>query len=466
MMNSLFWAAALFLGTGLGFVGAWLFLRQAYVGRSDYSALALAKQGAEAKAEERRLELEKSQTELKAERAKFEQKAQETQNKIIDATQQAVRAETENKGLQEKIAEGETALKNLEIRFENLANRIFQEKTNQFRQDSETSLGQLLLPLKGELEEFRKNVANSFGQHANEQYSLKKEIEKIVLANKEIVEQAGNLTRALKGDTKIQGNWGEVILEKILEESGLRKGVDYVLQGEGLAMVDAEGVRQKPDAVVMLPENRHIIIDAKVTLTHYERYFNATNDMERAGALKQFLASVRAHVQGLEQRRYQKSDKLETPDFVLMFLPIEGAFTLAIQQDQALHAYAWDRKIAMVGPTTLFVSLRTIASLWRIMRQEQNAQTIAQQAGDLYDKIVALAEDMLDIGKRIDSTKKAYEAAYNKLAGGRGNILGRIEKLKILGAKTSKAMPSGLINYDDSDVQEEAVLDHQDAISA
>lgn len=456
MTTNIFVGAMFLIGCGLGVLGAWLILRRGYIAKSDHHALAALKQTAETKAEERKAEIDKLQAELRGERGKSEQKAQEFHAGILDVTQQIARLETENKGLHEKLSQGETALKNMELRFENLANRIFQEKTDKFRQDSEVSLGQLLQPLKGELEQFRKNVTDSFGKHANEQHSLKNEIERIVQANKEITEQAGNLTKALKGDTKTQGNWGEVVLEKILEDCGLRKGADYILQGAGLDLMGDGGARQKPDVIVMLPENRHIVIDAKVTLTYFERYYNEADAVKRDAALKQFLASVRAHVQGLEQRRYQDNDQLITPDYVFMFMPVEGAFMLAIQQDQALHEYAWARKIAIVGPTTLFATLRTIASMWRIVRQEQNARKIAQQAGALHDKVAAFAEKMQDIGKKIDAAQSAYDSAWKQLSAGRGNILSKIDRLREMGVKTSKALPRELMIDNDAEDAEDA----------
>ncbi len=262
-----------------------------------------------------------------------------------------------------------------------------------------------------------------------------------------MTQETEGLTKALRGDVKAQGDWGETKLRKILEESGLRKGTDYIEQGDGLALKHIEdGSVIKPDVIVMLPERKHIIIDSKVSLTHYSRFSNAQNDAERASHLEDYLASVKKHVDGLEKRRYQDTEKLGTPDFVLLFMPIEGAYSLAIQQDDNLHHYAWDKKIVIVCSSTLFATLKTIASIWRLELQNQNAIEIARQGGALYDKIALFVEDMVKLGTQLDTTKKTYDNTMNKLSSGTGNILRRTENLKKLGAKASKKLPPDLIN--------------------
>lgn len=339
--------------------------------------------------------------------------------------------------------------KKFSLQFENLANRIFEQKSSAFRKESQDGISQLLAPLKERLQEFQKKVDDSFGQQAKEQYSLKKEIENIVAANQKMTLQAESLTRALKGDVKVQGNWGEVVLEKILDMSGLRRDIDYIVQGADLKLKHTEGGSHlKPDVVVMLPEDRHVIIDSKVSLTAYERYCAASEETERAQALREFNASVRAHVQGLEQRRYQDTDTLGTPDFVLMFLPIEGAYALAMQSDPALYAFAWEKRVAVVCPPTLFISLRTIASLWRIELQNRNALEIARQGGNLYDKLVGFVEEMQNLGKRLGMAQQSYDEAFRKLSTGTGNIVKRAEDLRALGLKTAKKMPKGLTETD------------------
>lgn len=391
-----------------------------------------------------KLSSEKNLSELKEE-------LKSAREKLEAKLEQTARLEAEKKGLDEKILQHrqdiEEMKKEFHLQFENLANRIFEEKTSKFKKDSEEGLGQLLNPLRERLQEFQKKVDESFGQQAKEQFSLKEEINRIVLANEKITVQAENLTNALKGESKTQGNWGEVILEKILEDSGLQKNVTYRVQAD---LQNTEGERLRPDVIVMLPEDKHIIVDSKVSLTHYEQYFSESDDTKRAALLKQFLSSVRSHVVGLEQRKYQDTEKLNTPDFVLMFIPIEGAYALAVQQDTALHSYAWDKRVAIVCPSTLFISLKTIANLWRIETQNRNTLEIARQGGGLYDKVVGFVEEMERLGERIDKTKEVYDKACNQLWRGKGDIVSRTEKLKALGVKATKKMPSKLL--DDADV--------------
>ena len=379
------------------------------------------------------------------------------------AKQCAVRLEAEKKALEEKYLQHQQDLDKMGVQFENLANRIFEEKTTKFKKESEEGLGQMLAPLRERLQEFQKKVDESFGEQAKEQFSLKKEIERIVLANEKITLQAENLTNALKGESKTQGNWGEVILEKILEDSGLRKGVDYIAQGAQMELKSADGGRQHPDITVMLPENKHIIIDSKVSLTHYEQFFSEADEQKRIVLLKQFLHSVRTHVNGLEKRRYQDSEKLGTPDFVLMFIPIEGAFMLALQQDSTLHGYAWDKGVGIVCPSTLFISLKTIANLWRIETQNRHTLEIVRQGGKLYDKMVGFVEDMQKIGHHIDKTKDCYDGALNKLSVGKGNALKLTENLKMLGVKATKKMPEQFLEDDEAEASSVSLLEKEGA---
>jgi DNA recombination protein RmuC len=364
--------------------------------------------------------------------------------------------DTEKKALEERLRTQAGELEQLEkrfaLQFENLANRIFEEKSAAFKKESQEDLNTLLSPLREKLAEFHKKVEDSFGQQAKEQFSLKREIENIVSVNQKMTLQAESLTRALKGDVKAQGNWGEVMLEKILEESGLRRGEDYTLQGAELGLKDEQGRVQKPDVVVNLPDAKHVIIDAKVSLTHYERYCAAEDEAARAGALKEYLNSIRAHVAGLEQRRYQDTAGLGAPDLVLMFMPVEGAYSLAVQEDRALHASAWDKKIVIVSPVSLFATLRTVASLWRIERQNRNTLEIARQGGALYDKIAGFVKDMEELGKKLGSAQEVFDKAYKNLSTGPGNILKRTQDLQALGVKTSKTLPqASLAEQDDAE---------------
>lgn len=345
--------------------------------------------------------------------------------------ERAITAEAKRELLEKEL---EQTQEKLRVEFKNTATNIFEDFSNKFTVQSEKKISDLLNPLRDRLGEFQKKIDDSFTTQGKEQHSLKAEIEKIVL-------QTDGLTRALRGDVKAQGNWGEVMLERILEESGLRPGEDYIIQATGMGLESEHGGRLQPDVIVNLPDKKHIIIDSKVSLTAYERYCNETDENLRQSQIKEFIRSIKNHVNGLEQKRYQDIEKLGTPDFVMMFLPIEGAYSLAIQADSELHSYAWGKKIVLVCPATLFATLRTIASIWRIERQNLNAQEIARQGGALYDKFAGFLGDMEDINKHINNLHKAYDNASNKLVSGRGNILNQAEKLKLLGAKTSKSLP-------------------------
>lgn len=326
--------------------------------------------------------------------------------------------------------------------FENLARRIFDDNSRRFSEQSKENMTQLLNPVREKFQEFQKLIGDAFGNQAKEQFALKEEIKRIVQVSDTMRVQTESLTKALKGDVKAQGNWGEVILERILEESGLREGIDYILQGAGLSLKAEDGKHQKPDVIVKLPEGKHVVVDAKVSLTHYEQ-FTATG----VEAMKrQFIESVRLHVTGLSSKAYAEQESLASPDFVLMFLPIEGAYSLAMQADPGLHQYAWERKIVLVCPSTLFATLRTIASLWRLELQNRNVQEIARQGGNLYDKFVLFVEDLKSIGDQLERTGKAYKGAMNKLVEGTGNLVARAESLRKLGAKTSKQLPKELLD--------------------
>lgn len=383
---------------------------------------------------------------LEAEKKSAEEKLSHVQHELV-------RTQTEKEALAKQISQGREDLEKMEhkfsLQFENLANKIFDEKSEKFKAQSSENLNSLLNPLKEKLNDFHKKVDDSFGKQANEQFALKEQIKMIVDANSQLANQAEGLANALKGDTKAQGDWGEIVLEKLLEDSGLRRDVDYTLQGAGLGLKDADGKLQKPDVIINLPENKHVILDSKVSLTHYERYHSELEEAARPAHLAQFLASVKQHVKDLEKRRYQDTDKLGTPDFVLMFMPIESAYMLALQEDRELHQFAWDKGVAIVCPSTLFSSLKTISSLWRLVDQNQNAVEIAQKGGALYDKIVGFVGDMEKLGGQLKTLENTYEGAMNKLSSGKGNILTRTENLKTLGVKTSKSLPQNLLSGDD-----------------
>ena len=330
----------------------------------------------------------------------------------------------------------------LRAQFAELAGRIFDEREQRFAQTSEQRLGQLLDPLKEHLKAFEKKVEDSYQNEARERFSLGKELERLQLLNQRLGDEATNLTRALKGQ-KTQGNWGELVLERVLEQAGLEKDREYFTQ---VSLKSAEGERFQPDVLIQLPGEKQIIVDAKVSLTAWQQWIAAEDEASRQQALKQHLISLRAHLKGLSGKDYQRLEGLTSLDFVLLFMPIEAAFAAAVQAEPELFQEAFAQRVVIVSPTTLLATLRVIDSLWRQERQSQNAREIAERAGQLYDKFVAFVGDLDEVGTRLGQLDKAYAAARNKLVDGRGNLVGRVENLKLLGARASKALPAELLD--------------------
>jgi len=390
--------------------------------------------------------------EYKKEIEELKTQLSEISDQYHDTKSDLIRTQAQRDSLKDLMESRKEDQKSMEMRFENLSNKIFEEKTKKFKEESQENIGQLLSPLREKINDFHKKVDESFGNQAKEQFSLKEQIKNIVDVHEKMTIQTESLTKALKSDSKAQGNWGEIILEKILQDSGLQKGIDYITQGAGLGLKHPEtGGQLKPDIVLHLPDEKHLVIDSKVSLTAYERFCSEEDEIARTQDLKNFLASVRKHVTDLEQRRYQDTENLGTPEIVLMFMPIEGAFMLALQQDRDLHQFAWDKKVAIVCPSTLFATLKTISSLWRLAKQNQNAQEIADKGGALYDKVAGFVEDMQTLGRQITTAENTYKKTMNKLSEGQGNILRRTEQLKSLGAKTSKTLPNEYINDFETD---------------
>jgi DNA recombination protein RmuC len=343
-------------------------------------------------------------------------------------------------------SELENVHKKYTTEFENIANRILDEKSQKFTEQNKTNMDVILNPLKDNIKRFEEQVQKAYKSESDERITLKTEIKNLVDLNKQISEEANNLTKALKGENKTQGNWGELILEKVLERSGLVKDQEYRLQ---YSTSNDDGKRIQPDAVIMLPDNKHIIVDAKVSLIAYEAFVNSVTDDERSVLIKDHLLSVRTHVKSLSEKNYPTSTDFNTPDFVLLFIPIESSFIVAVQADQELFNFAWDKKIVIVSPSTLLATLRTIASVWKQERQTKNAIEIAKQSGALYDKFVGFIEDMDKIGKSIDASRTAYDGAINKLHKGSGNLVKRAQDIEKLGAKTTKQIASKFIENDE-----------------
>lgn len=386
---------------------------------------------------------------LKSALAKAEDQLVDARAQIAELQKSLGAADSDRTHLQEKLSTHKQELEKLQAQFttqfENLAGKIFQQNLSQFRESSEKNLGLLLNPLRDRIQEFQKKVEDSYSNEARERFALKGEIEKIILANEKMSREASQLTQALKGDVKVQGNWGEMILERILEVSGLRDGIEYLRQAEGLGLKDTDGRDQRPDVVILLPDQKHLIVDSKVSLLHYERWARAEVATEKESWGQQFLASIRTHVDGLSKKRYQDLEGLGTPDLVMMFVPIEGAFSAALQLDQELYAWAWAKSVVLVSPTTLLATLRTVASVWKQENQTKNALEIARQAGALYDKFAGFTEDLADIDQKLGGAKAAYDRALQKLSTGKGNLVSRVESLKKLGARASKQITPELL---------------------
>lgn len=328
------------------------------------------------------------------------------------------------------------ASEKLELKLKTLTQEIFEEKSKRFREDSLRGMELILNPFKDKMNDFQKKVEEMHLTDTKDRIKLHAEIERIVLTGQKMSTETENLTRALKGDVKMQGNWGEMILEKLLETSGLRNGEEFILQGKNMGLKDEEGRTQQPDVIINLPQNKHLIVDSKVSLVAYERYVNEASEED----LSHFLDSLYAHIKGLSSKNYQQLDKLATPDYVMLFIPIEGAFMLAMQKDRELFAHAWDKNIMLVGPSTLLATLRTVASLWKQERQTKNAIEIARQAGQLYDKFVGVAGDLDHMQSQIRKVGNQFDDLRSRMLTGRGSLASRMENLKELGAKTSKSL--------------------------
>ncbi|WP_322981726.1 DNA recombination protein RmuC [Pseudomonas sp. C11] len=342
---------------------------------------------------------------------------------------------------QQRLDDLQGARDELRAQFSELATKIFDEREQRFAETSQQRLGQLLDPLKERIQAFEKRVDESYQQEARERFSLGKELERLQQLNQRLGDEATNLTRALKGQ-KTQGNWGELVLERVLEHAGLEKGREYRTQ---VSLKSASGERYQPDVLVNLPGDRQVIVDAKVSLSAYQQFVAAEDEASRQQALRQHLVSLRSHLKGLSGKDYQRLEGLHSLDFVLLFVPIEAAFATALQAEPDLFQEAFEQQVVIVSPTTLLATLRVIDSLWRQERQGQNAREIAERAGQLYDKFVAFIADLDEMGSRLQQLDKAYGAARNKLVDGRGNLVGRVENLRLLGARASKNLPADLL---------------------
>lgn len=398
--------------------------------------------------------LQNKLTSLSADKEDTRVQLEKEREQRIHLSNELTQSQTEYKNLQERLreqkAEVEELNKKFSLEFKNLAQEIFEEKSKKFTEQNKNNLTDLLNPLKEKISEFQKKVEDTNKQGIERNSSLSQQIKHLSDLNKQITKEAENLTKALKGDSKAQGNWGEVILERILEKSGLQKGREYETQ---VSVTNDEGKRFQPDVIVHLPDDKKIIIDAKVSLTAYERFSSQEDNDLKISELKTHIQSVKTHVKSLSEKNYQSLYDIEGLDFVLLFIPIEPAFTLAVQNDSEMFNDAYARNIVIVSPTTLIATLRTISSIWKQENQNKNALEIARQGGALYDKFQGFTEDLLSIGKHINNTQSTYQDAMKKLAEGNGNLVRKTEQLKKLGVKTTKNLDPVLLERSENHKQ-------------
>jgi DNA recombination protein RmuC len=367
-------------------------------------------------------------------------------SQLVGLQKMVVSKESDLKHITERLTEQKKEVEELQQRFtkefENLANKILEEKTGKFTEQNKTNLDAILKPLQEKIKDFEKKVEETHKKDIEDRASIQERIRNLIESSNKISEEANNLTKALKGESKTQGNWGELILENILEKSGLVKDREYFVQQ---SLRDDSGNRFQPDVIVKYPGDRSVVVDSKVSLVAYERYVSATDEKEREKALAEHLLSIKTHVKGLSEKSYSDLYQLKTLDFVMLFMPIEPAYLIAIQREPELWNFAYDKRILLISPTNLIAALKMIASLWRQEYQSQNVMEIAIQSGALYDKFVGLVDDLQDIGNKLESTRKAHDSAMNKLSTGKGNLLSRVENIKKLGAQTKKDLPKGLM---------------------
>jgi len=360
---------------------------------------------------------------------------------------QLSKKETDFENLWERNKEQKEEVNQLQEKFtkefENLANKILEEKTSKFTEQNKENLKNILTPLQDKIHLFEKKVEDTHKESIDYHAALRQQILGLREMNEQMSKETLNLTKALKGDSKMQGNWGELILERVLEKSGLEKGREYEVQQ---SFVTEDGSRVQPDVVINLPDGKKMIVDSKVSLTAYERFINEEDEDTKASFLKEHVSSIRRHVEQLSSKNYHDLYQIESPDFVLLFIPMEPAFALALNEDNSLYNKAFEKNIVIVTPSTLLATLRTIDSMWANQKQQENAYEIARQAGALYDKFEGFVSDLVKIGKKMEEAKTEYGNAMNKLVEGKGNLITSVEKLKKMGAKAKKALPENILN--------------------
>ncbi len=432
MNDSLILILAILISAAIGWYLGMLFTK--LKSKSDQSTL-----------EERQTQMSMTIEELKQNLSKIEGEREDIRREKDFLNAELARKNTEYENLQHQSLKRDEELEErqeqLRKDFELLATKILDEKSEKFTLQNKENIKQILNPLQEKILIFEKKVEDTQKESISMHSALKEQLLGLKDLNQQMTKEATNLTRALKGDSKMQGNWGELVLERVLEKSGLEKDREYFVQ-QSFTLVD--GTRVLPDVVLHLPDNKRMIIDSKVSLTDYERFVNADDD-DRPHFLKAHVNSIRKHVDQLSDKKYEDLYDIESPDFVLMFIPIEPAFAIAINDDNSLYNKAFEKNIVIVTPSTLLATLRTIDTMWNNEKQQRNAIEIARQAGALYDKFEGLVKDLTGVGKKIDAAKTDYSSAMNKLVDGKGNLITSVEKLKKMGAKAKKALPEAII---------------------
>lgn len=369
------------------------------------------------------------------------------EEQVLQLTRRNSSLEEENKFLKQRLEEHQGQVQELQEKFTKefklVANQILEENSQKFTKQNQENLGHLLNPLREKIEDFKKKVEHSYGEEQKERVELKTEIKHLLKLNEQLSTEAHNLASALKGNSKKQGDWGEMQLETLLESAGLEKDIHFSSQGN---FKDEEGRNQRPDMIVKLPDDKALIIDSKVSLTAYEQYFSTENEEERAKFLKAHVLSLRNHIRDLGSKNYQNLYDINSPDYVMLFIPIEPAFSLAIQEEKSLFTEALDKNIVLVTSSTLLATMRTVSFIWKQENQKKNVLEIAKQGGDLYDKFTNFVEDLTKLGNQLGTVQKTYGEAMKKLVDGKGNLIRRAENLKALGAKTSKQLPNNILD--------------------
>ncbi len=395
-------------------------------------------------ARERLIGMDRVEEELFQREDQLQQLQQQCSQLQAELRERDTRLQLEREGHAEKMAVLEQAREKLQLEFRDLAQRIFEENSQRFGSQQQEHLRGLLSPLRDQLGDFRRRVDDVYDKEARDRRGLQEQIEHLKKLNLQMSQDALNLTRALKSETKTQGNWGELVLERVLEQSGLRRGHEYEVQ---FSSQDRNGRRYQPDVIIRLPEQKDIVVDAKVSLVAWERYCSSDDTDDRRQALSEHLLSLRRHIKGLSEKGYENLPQLRSLDFVLLFIPIEAAFMVALEEDSELFAAAFDRNILLVSPSTLLVTLRTVNNIWRYEKQNLNAWEIARRGGELHDKFVGFVDSLEDVGRHLQQATNAWETAHKRLSSGRGNLVSRVTELQSLGVRGKKQLPEALTEW-------------------